>query len=122
MFVNALAVSERHRCRGVGARLHAWADNSTALNFCKARGFVQLAVAEIPYDARLRHVGSCSGSCSSSTPHRCQRAQTSNCRRRLEHGWETRRGGCEVAREDNLLEELREEIRALSDALMETKL
>jgi hypothetical protein len=28
----------------------------------------------------------------------------------------------QVAREDNLLEELREEIRALSDALMETKL
>jgi GNAT superfamily N-acetyltransferase len=75
MFVNALAVSERHRCRGVGARLlawaedqarragfdrlslHAWADNSTALNFYRARGFVPLAVAEIPYDARLRHVG-----------------------------------------------------------------
>jgi GNAT superfamily N-acetyltransferase len=75
MFVNALAVSEQHRCRGIGARLlawaedrgrragldrlslHAWADNTTAVNFYKARGFVTLAVADIPYDPRLRHVG-----------------------------------------------------------------
>ena len=75
MFLNALAVSEPHRCRGVGARLlawaedrarragfdrlslHAWADNTTALNFYKARGFAVLAVADIPYDSRLRHVG-----------------------------------------------------------------
>jgi GNAT superfamily N-acetyltransferase len=75
MFLNALAVGERHRCRGVGSRLldwaeerarrsgfdrlslHAWADNTTALDFYKARGFVTLAVADIPYDARLCHVG-----------------------------------------------------------------
>jgi GNAT superfamily N-acetyltransferase len=75
MFLNALAVSEPHRCRGVGARLlawaedkgrragferlslHAWADNTTAVDFYKARGFVALAVADIPYDPRLPHVG-----------------------------------------------------------------
>jgi GNAT superfamily N-acetyltransferase len=75
MFLNALAVSARHRCRGVGARLldwaedrarqagcdrlslHAWADNTTALDFYRARGFVELAVADIPYEPRLPHVG-----------------------------------------------------------------
>ena len=75
MFLNALAVSGPHRCRGVGARLlawaedrarragfdrlslHAWADNTTALEFYRARGFVALAVAEIAFDQRLRRVG-----------------------------------------------------------------
>jgi GNAT superfamily N-acetyltransferase len=75
MFLNALAVNEQHRCRGVGARLlawaeergrragfdrlslHAWADNTTAVNFYKARGFIALAFADIPYDPRLPHVG-----------------------------------------------------------------
>jgi GNAT superfamily N-acetyltransferase len=75
MFLNALAVSDRYRCHGIGARLldwaedrsrqagfarlslHCWADNTTAVNFYQARGFVALAVAEIPYDARLRHFG-----------------------------------------------------------------
>jgi GNAT superfamily N-acetyltransferase len=75
MFLNALAVKDGHRRRGVGARLlgwaeaqarragfdrlslHAWADNTTALEFYKARGFVALAVADIPYDPRLPHAG-----------------------------------------------------------------
>ena len=75
MFLNALAVSERYRCRGIGARLldwaedrarragfdrlslHCWADNTAALSFYQAREFVALEVAEIPYDARLRHFG-----------------------------------------------------------------
>jgi ribosomal protein S18 acetylase RimI-like enzyme len=75
MFLNTLAVNEQHRCRGIGARLlawaeyrarragfdrlslHAWADNTTAVNFYKARGFVAKAVAGISYDPRLRHVG-----------------------------------------------------------------
>jgi ribosomal protein S18 acetylase RimI-like enzyme len=75
MFLNALAVSERYRCHGIGARLldwaedrsrqagfdrlslHCWADNTAAVNFYQARGFVALAVADIPYDARLRHFG-----------------------------------------------------------------
>jgi ribosomal protein S18 acetylase RimI-like enzyme len=75
MFLNALAVSEQYRGNGIGARLldwaedrtrqggfdrlslHCWADNTTAVNFYKARGFVVLDIADIPYDARLRHFG-----------------------------------------------------------------
>jgi ribosomal protein S18 acetylase RimI-like enzyme len=75
MFVNALAVSELYRRCGIGGQLldwaedrakqegfdrlslHVWADNTTALNFYKARGFIQLAVGNIPYHSRLRHVG-----------------------------------------------------------------
>jgi len=75
MFLNALAVSEHYRCHGIGARLldwaedrsrqagfdrlslHCWADNTTAVSFYKARGFVALDVADIPYDPRLRHFG-----------------------------------------------------------------
>src|SRR6202022_1435136 len=75
MFLNALAVSERYRCHGIGARLldwaedrsrqagfdrlslHCWTDNTAAVNFYRARGFVALAVADILYDARLRHFG-----------------------------------------------------------------
>jgi len=75
MFLNALAVSDQHQGRGVGARLlawaedrarragfkhlslHAWADNIKAVNFYKARGYVAQAVAEIPYHPRLRHGG-----------------------------------------------------------------
>jgi GNAT superfamily N-acetyltransferase len=75
MFLNALAVSERYRCHGIGARLldwaaerarkagfdrlslHCWADNTTAVSFYKARGFATLEVADIPYDPRLRHFG-----------------------------------------------------------------
>jgi len=75
MFLNALAVSERHRRCGVGARLlawaedkarqagldrlslHAWADNKTAVDFYTKRDFVPLGVAEIPHHPRLPHVG-----------------------------------------------------------------
>jgi ribosomal protein S18 acetylase RimI-like enzyme len=75
MFVNALAVSELYRCRGIGGQLldwaedlakqegfdrlslHVWADNTTALDFYTARGFTKLAVGDIPYHSRLRHDG-----------------------------------------------------------------
>jgi GNAT superfamily N-acetyltransferase len=75
MFLNALAVSDRCRGRGVGSRLlewaeararesgtgrlslHVWADNLHALEFYQARGYVQLDVARIEPHPRLAHVG-----------------------------------------------------------------
>lgn len=75
MFLNCLAVSDAHRGAGIGARLldwaeartadggcdrlslHVWADNTRAVNFYKARGFVQLDVAGIPWHPRLPHRG-----------------------------------------------------------------
>jgi GNAT superfamily N-acetyltransferase len=75
MFLNALAVSDRCRGNGVGTRLldwaeerareagsnrlslHVWADNTEAVKFYTARGFVALRVAEVTPDARLPHVG-----------------------------------------------------------------
>ena len=66
MFLNSLAVSDAHRGSGIGARLlgwaeartaeagcdrlslHVWADNIQAINFYKARHFVEVGVAEIP--------------------------------------------------------------------------
>ena len=66
MFLNSLAVSDAHRGSGIGAKLlawaearaaeagydrlslHVWADNIPAVNFYKARRFVQIGVAEIP--------------------------------------------------------------------------
>jgi ribosomal protein S18 acetylase RimI-like enzyme len=75
MFLNSLAVSDAHRGSGIGARLldwaearaaeagydrlslHVWADNARALNFYRARGFVQTGVADIPPHPRLPHDG-----------------------------------------------------------------
>lgn len=75
MFLNSLAVSDAHRGAGIGAKLlswaeartaefgydrlslHVWADNVPALNFYKARGFVEVGVAEIPPHPRLPHHG-----------------------------------------------------------------
>jgi ribosomal protein S18 acetylase RimI-like enzyme len=75
MFLNALAVDESCRGAGVGSRLldwaqthardggfdrlslHVWADNEAARNFYKARGFVDVAVADVAPHARLAHRG-----------------------------------------------------------------
>ncbi|HQZ14155.1 MAG TPA: GNAT family N-acetyltransferase [Devosia sp.] len=75
MFLNSLAVGDAHRGSGIGARLldwaeartreagydrlslHVWADNVSAVNFYKARRFVQVSVAEIPPHPRLPHNG-----------------------------------------------------------------
>jgi ribosomal protein S18 acetylase RimI-like enzyme len=75
MFLNALAADGSHRGRGIGARLldwakertreagfdrlslHVWADNSPAVQFYRARGFVQAGVAEVAPHPRLRHTG-----------------------------------------------------------------
>jgi ribosomal protein S18 acetylase RimI-like enzyme len=75
MFLNALAVDERCRGAGVGARLldwaqaraqdggldrlslHVWADNLTAREFYRRRGFVDVAVADVAPHARLAHRG-----------------------------------------------------------------
>jgi ribosomal protein S18 acetylase RimI-like enzyme len=75
MFLNSLAVSDAHRGSGIGAKLlawaearaaeagydrlslHVWADNIPAVNFYKARRFVQIGVAEIPPHPRLPHHG-----------------------------------------------------------------
>ena len=75
MFLNSLAVGSAHRGSGIGAKLlgwaetraaeagydrlslHVWADNVPALNFYKARGFIQIGVAEIPPHPRLPHNG-----------------------------------------------------------------
>ena len=75
MFLNALAVSENYRGLGIGARLldwaqerakaagferlslHVWADNTPAVRFYKARGFVELATAPVASHPRLAHTG-----------------------------------------------------------------
>ncbi|MES2193531.1 MAG: GNAT family N-acetyltransferase [Pseudomonadota bacterium] len=75
MFLNSLAVSDAFRGSGIGAKLlewaegraaqagyarlslHVWADNFTALNFYRARDFVQIGVAGIPTHPRLKHHG-----------------------------------------------------------------
>jgi ribosomal protein S18 acetylase RimI-like enzyme len=75
MFLNSLAVSDAHRGSGIGAKLlswaeartaeagynrlslHVWADNISAVNFYKARRFVQVGIAEIPSHPRLPHNG-----------------------------------------------------------------
>jgi ribosomal protein S18 acetylase RimI-like enzyme len=75
MFLNSLAVSEACRGQGVGARLldwacaqaraqgfdrlslHVWADNTPAIAFYAARGFVRLGLAEVAAHARLAHAG-----------------------------------------------------------------
>lgn len=74
-FLNALAVDEADRGRGIGNRLlnwattrardlgfdrvslHVWADNTGALNFYKACGFVEVGVAQVSAHPRLAHEG-----------------------------------------------------------------
>ena len=76
MFLNVLAVSEKCRELGVGTRLlnwaqeraeaggfdrlslHVWVDNITAMNFYKARGFVEMGIAPVANHPRLPHTGS----------------------------------------------------------------
>ena len=76
MFLNALAVSEKCRGLGVGTwllnwarkcaeaagfdrlSLHVWEDNTTAVNFYKARGFVEMGIARVAEHPRLPHTGS----------------------------------------------------------------
>jgi len=76
MFLNVLAVSEKCRGLGVGTRLlnwaqeraeaggfdrlslHVWVDNITAMNFYKARGFVEMGIAPVANHPRLPHTGS----------------------------------------------------------------
>jgi ribosomal protein S18 acetylase RimI-like enzyme len=75
MFLNSLAVGDSHRGSGIGARLlgwaetraaeagyarlslHVWADNVSAVNFYRLRGFLELGVAGIPSHPRLPHNG-----------------------------------------------------------------
>lgn len=75
MFLNALAVSDQCRGRGIGGRLlewaltrarvlglprlslHVWADNSVAREYYKARGFVDMGVADVALHPRLPHRG-----------------------------------------------------------------
>lgn len=75
MFLNILAVSDAHRGSGIGTKLldwaeartaeagydrlslHVWADNVRALDFYRARDFVEIGVAEIPPHPRLSHNG-----------------------------------------------------------------
>lgn len=74
-FLNALAVDESQRGKGIATRLlawariraetlgldrvslHVWADNVAALSLYKAQGFVEVGSADIPHHARLRHSG-----------------------------------------------------------------
>lgn len=76
MFLNALAVSDKYRGLGVGARLlrwaqeraaaegfdrlslHVWQDNENAVKFYKARGFVELGIGRVASHPRLAHTGS----------------------------------------------------------------
>jgi ribosomal protein S18 acetylase RimI-like enzyme len=75
MFLNTLAVSEAHRGSGIGIRLlgwartrareagfdrlslHVWADNTSALRFYEAQGFVRQGVAKVPTHPRLPRKG-----------------------------------------------------------------
>ena len=75
LFLNALAVDDDTRHLGVGTRLlrwaqsraraagiahlslHVWADNSQAIGFYTAQGFITLAVAEVAPHPRLSHRG-----------------------------------------------------------------
>jgi GNAT superfamily N-acetyltransferase len=75
MFLNALAVDSAYRGHGTGARLlawaedrareegyvrlslHVWADNTDALAFYRARGFVVVGNAAVAEHPRLRHRG-----------------------------------------------------------------
>jgi ribosomal protein S18 acetylase RimI-like enzyme len=75
MFLNALAVDEGCRGAGVGTRLldwaeaqardggfdrwslHVWADNQAARLFYQARGFHDVAIAQVAPHARLPHRG-----------------------------------------------------------------
>ena len=75
LFINALAVSETHRGKGLGGdlldwterharlqnferlSLHVWADNVGARKLYERRGFLPIAVAEIVWHERLRHTG-----------------------------------------------------------------
>lgn len=75
LFLNALAVDERCRGRGVGdvllrwaqdraksagfnrLSLHVWADNRPAMKFYRARGYAEIGVAHIAPHPRLPHEG-----------------------------------------------------------------
>lgn len=75
MFLNAIVVGERCRRNGVGSQLvdwseirareagldrlslHVWADNTAALKFFRAKGFVALRVAAVAPHPRLPHLG-----------------------------------------------------------------
>jgi GNAT superfamily N-acetyltransferase len=76
MLLNAIAVADTHRGRGVGTglldwadactlqaglsrlSLHVWTDNLGAIRLYKARGFVEMGIAEVPPQPRLPHSGS----------------------------------------------------------------
>lgn len=75
MFLNALAVDGESRHRGIGGRLldwalararelglprvslHVWADNHAARAFYKARGFIDVGIADVAPHPRLAHSG-----------------------------------------------------------------
>jgi ribosomal protein S18 acetylase RimI-like enzyme len=75
MFLNALAVDDQYRGRGIGSclldwalaharelglprlSLHVWADNFAAREYYRARGFIDIGVADIALHPRLPHQG-----------------------------------------------------------------
>ncbi|MDA9505535.1 hypothetical protein XI09_12845 [Bradyrhizobium sp. CCBAU 11386] len=75
LLLNALAVHDDVRHRGLGTRLllwaqsrarslglarlslHVWADNMLARHFYRTHGFIERGVAEVPSHPRLRHSG-----------------------------------------------------------------
>lgn len=75
MLLNAIAVAERHRGRGIGTHLldwaeahalqaglsrlslHVWADNLAAIRLYKVRGFVEIGIARVAPHPRLQHPG-----------------------------------------------------------------
>lgn len=75
MFLNALAVGDQCRGRGIGGclldwalmrardlglprlSLHVWADNPVAHQYYKARGFADMGVADVALHPRLPHRG-----------------------------------------------------------------
>lgn len=75
MLLNAIAVTDGYRGRGIGEQLinwaethtlksgltrlslHVWADNTEAIRLYKSAGFVELGVAKVPPHPKLPHQG-----------------------------------------------------------------
>jgi ribosomal protein S18 acetylase RimI-like enzyme len=75
MFLNAIAVADGYRGKGIGTQLidraeactrraglsrlslHVWVDNVSAIKLYKRRGFVEVGIAELAPSPRLPHSG-----------------------------------------------------------------